>query len=79
MLRVARYHTTPLPKGWPHRVRSAVIQVISLARVARRITPPRGSNFAFSSPFTFGGPLQPDPLCWRWHEKQGVRNLFHSD
>jgi putative transposase len=31
MLRVAQYHTIPLPKGWPHRVRSAVIQVISLA------------------------------------------------
>jgi len=32
MLRIAYYHTIPLPKGWPHRVRSAVIQVISLAQ-----------------------------------------------
>jgi hypothetical protein len=39
MLGVARYHTIPLPKSWPRRVRSAVIQVISLARVPRRITP----------------------------------------
>jgi hypothetical protein len=39
MLRVVQYHTISLPKGWPRRVRSAVIQVISLARAARRITP----------------------------------------
>jgi hypothetical protein len=39
MLGVARYHTIPLPKGWPRRVRAAVIQVIPLSRVARRITP----------------------------------------
>ncbi len=31
MLGVAQYHTIPLPKGWPRRVCSAVIQVISLA------------------------------------------------
>jgi hypothetical protein len=31
MLGVVQYHTIPLPKGWPRRVRSAVIQVISLA------------------------------------------------
>ena len=36
---ITQYHTIPLPKGWPRRVRSAVIQAISLARVARRITP----------------------------------------
>ncbi len=35
---ITQYHTIPLPKGWPRRVRSAVIQAISLARVARRIT-----------------------------------------
>jgi hypothetical protein len=35
MLGVAQYHTIPLPKGWPRRVRSAIIHVISLARVAR--------------------------------------------
>ncbi len=28
---VARYHTIPLPKGWPRRVRSAVIHVVPLA------------------------------------------------
>ena len=37
MLRVARYHTIPLPNGWPQRVRSAVIWVIYLARAAGRI------------------------------------------
>jgi hypothetical protein len=42
MLTLAQYHTIPLPKGWPRRVRSAVIQVIPLARVSRRITPSRG-------------------------------------
>jgi transcriptional regulator with XRE-family HTH domain len=31
MLGVAQSHTIPLPKGWPRRVQSAVIQVISLA------------------------------------------------
>jgi transposase InsO family protein len=31
MLGAAQYHTIPLPKGWPRRVRAAVIQVISLA------------------------------------------------
>ncbi len=41
MREVAQYHTIPLPKGWPRRVRSAVIQVISLARIARRISPSR--------------------------------------
>ncbi len=30
MLGLARYHTIPLPQGRPRRVRSAVIQVISL-------------------------------------------------
>ncbi len=42
MLRIAQYHKIPLPKGWPRRVRSAVIHVISLAHVAGRITPGRG-------------------------------------
>ena len=41
MLEVAHYRNIPLPKGWARSVRSAVIQVISLARVARLITPPR--------------------------------------
>ncbi len=45
MLRVAQYHNIPLPKGWPRRVRSAVIQVISLARIAGRITPSRGGTW----------------------------------
>jgi transposase InsO family protein len=31
MLGLAQYHNIPLPRGWPRRVRSAVIQVISLA------------------------------------------------
>ncbi len=31
---ITQYHTILLPKGWPRRVRSAVIQVISLAHVS---------------------------------------------
>lgn len=31
MLGIAHYHAIPLPKGWPRRVRSTVIHVISLA------------------------------------------------
>jgi hypothetical protein len=31
MLRIAQYQKIPLPKGWPRRVRSAIIQVICLA------------------------------------------------
>ena len=42
MLGVAQYHKILLPKGWPRRVRSGVIQVLSLARGARQITPSRG-------------------------------------
>ncbi len=38
MLRAARYHTIPLPKGWPHHVRSTVIHVISLARHSLIVT-----------------------------------------
>lgn len=45
MLGVARYHTIPLPGNWPGRVRFPVIQVISLARVASRITPSRGRTW----------------------------------
>ncbi len=41
---IAQPHNIPLPRGWPRRVRSAVIQVISLARVARRTTPFRGRS-----------------------------------
>jgi hypothetical protein len=32
MLGAAQYHTIPLPKGWPRRVRSAVIHVMSLTQ-----------------------------------------------
>ncbi len=42
---MAQYHNIPLPKGWPRRIRSAVIQVISLARIARRITRSRGRTW----------------------------------
>jgi hypothetical protein len=45
MLGFARYHTLSLPKGWPRRVRSAVIQMISLARVTRLLTPYRGRTW----------------------------------
>jgi transposase InsO family protein len=38
MLRISQYHKIPLPKAWPHRVRSAVIQVISLAHFSLIIT-----------------------------------------
>jgi hypothetical protein len=38
MLGVAQYHTIPLPKGWPRRVRSAVIQVVSLAHYSLVVT-----------------------------------------
>ncbi len=31
MLGTPQHHNIPLPKGWPRRVRSAVIQVVSLA------------------------------------------------
>src|SRR5437867_4481786 len=32
MSSIALSHSLPLPRGWPRRVRSAVVQVISLAR-----------------------------------------------
>ncbi len=35
---MAQYYNIPLPKGWPHRVRSAVIQVISLAHFSLTTT-----------------------------------------
>src|SRR3989442_3613949 len=31
-------HSLPLPRGWPRRVRSAVVQVISLARTSMALT-----------------------------------------
>ncbi len=31
-------HSLPLPRGWPRRVRSAVVQVISLARTSLALT-----------------------------------------
>ena len=31
-------HSLPLPRGWPHRIRSAVVQVISLARISLTLT-----------------------------------------
>src|SRR2546425_12606095 len=34
MPQIALSHSLPLPRGWPRRVRSAVIQVISLARTS---------------------------------------------
>ena len=45
MLGIAQYHNIPLPKGWPRRVRSAVIQVISLARVTNRIALSQGQTW----------------------------------
>jgi helix-turn-helix protein len=38
MLRLARFRPLPLPRGWPRRVRSAVVQVISLARTSLALT-----------------------------------------
>jgi hypothetical protein len=38
MLRPANFHPLPLPRGWPRRVRSAVVQVISLARTSLALT-----------------------------------------
>ena len=38
MLRPARFRPLPLPRGWSRRVRSAVVQVISLARTSLALT-----------------------------------------
>jgi len=35
---LALSHSLPLPRGWPRRVRSAVVQVISLARTSLTLT-----------------------------------------
>lgn len=40
----APHHPLPLPRGWPRRVRSAVIQVISLARTSLALTRGWASN-----------------------------------
>ena len=37
-------HSLPLPRGWPRRVRSAVVQVISLARASLTMTRGWASN-----------------------------------
>ena len=34
MAHPSQFNPLPLPRGWPHRVRSAVVQVISLARTS---------------------------------------------
>ena len=38
MPRPAQFRLLPLPRGWPRRVRSAVVQVISLARTSLALT-----------------------------------------
>src|SRR6266704_6118011 len=38
MLRPPQIRLLPLPRGWPRRVRSAVVQVISLARTSLALT-----------------------------------------
>src|SRR6185436_5174621 len=38
MLPTSLSHSLPLPRGWPRRVRSAVVQVISLARTSLALT-----------------------------------------
>ena len=38
MPRPAKFRPLPLPRGWPRRVRSAVVQVISLARTSLALT-----------------------------------------
>ena len=35
---IALSHFLPLPRGWPRRVRSAVVHVISLARTSLALT-----------------------------------------
>jgi len=35
---IALSHSFPLPRGWPRRVRSAVVQVVSLARTSLALT-----------------------------------------
>src|SRR3989475_12940446 len=35
---IALSHSLPLPRGWPRRVRSAVVRVISLARTSLALT-----------------------------------------
>src|SRR2546422_4261688 len=38
MSQIAVSHSLPLPRGWPRRVRSAVVQVVSLARTSLALT-----------------------------------------
>ena len=38
MSSIALSHSLPLPRGWPRRVRSAVVQIISLARTSLALT-----------------------------------------
>src|SRR5713101_5368268 len=38
MSAIALSHSLPLPRGWPRRVRTAVVQVISLARSSLALT-----------------------------------------
>lgn len=44
MLGITHYDTIPLPKGWPRRVRSAVIHAISLANYSLTATRSRAAN-----------------------------------
>jgi hypothetical protein len=47
MLGVARYHTLPLPKGWPRRASDHTLC---------------GLNLAVYAPYNFAGPLHPGPF-----------------
>ena len=44
MLRLTQFRPLPLPRGWPRRVRSAVVQVVSLARTSLALTQGRASH-----------------------------------
>ena len=54
---VARYHSIPLPNGWPRCVRSAVIRVIPLAHFSLITTRSRAADSWDSYPAgtTFAG------------------------
>jgi hypothetical protein len=69
MLRSAQIRPVPLPRGWPRRVRPAVVQIISLARTSLALT----QGWASESPLGFWVSWLPFalpqvwPFCWWLH------------
>jgi len=59
MPRPAQLRSLPLPRGWPRRVRSAVVHLISLAPISLALIR-AGQNAAPN----FGGPLQPATVSY---------------